>query len=191
MNNKPVASLSQNISRFRRSRSGLAALEFSFIAPVMIFLFFVVVEGSDAISAGRRVTLGANTLADLVSQAPSVSAADLNGLFQGIETIIGSSDADSTLRVVSIEFDDAQGQPAVVWSRDDDGGEPYAPGTPYTQLTDATVLDDTETVIIAEVQFAYKSNLTKVLIDNITMDRAATRWPRNASGVSFCSASCN
>lgn len=73
---------------FAQARSGIAALEFAFIAPVMIILFFGVVEGSNALSISRRVALAANTLADLTSQEAQITAAQAADLFTGVEQII-------------------------------------------------------------------------------------------------------
>ncbi|HBS32134.1 MAG TPA: hypothetical protein DEA40_10395, partial [Parvularcula sp.] len=82
--------------RFARSASGLAAVEFALIAPIMILLFFGVVEGSGALSASRKTLLASNTLADLVAQETQILKADLDDLFIGMEDVIDPRDIDVT-----------------------------------------------------------------------------------------------
>src|SRR5262249_34578778 len=60
-------------------RSGIAATEFAVIVPLMLVLFFGVVEFSTAVAIDRKVTLTARTLSDLVSQGTSASDADFTG----------------------------------------------------------------------------------------------------------------
>ena len=54
-----------------RDRSGIAATEFAVIVPLMLVMFFGVVEFSSALAVDRKVTLVARTLSDLRSQAPT------------------------------------------------------------------------------------------------------------------------
>src|ERR1700759_2149126 len=65
-------------------RSGLAAIEFAMLVPIMLVMFFGVVEFSSAIAVDRKVTLTARTLSDLTSQSPqnpSLADADLINFF--------------------------------------------------------------------------------------------------------------
>ena len=178
------------IRRFASARSGFAATEFALIAPIMVFLFFAVTEGSDALAAGRRITLAANTLADLVAQESQVTNADLNGLFTGMELIAGASDATTSFTIISVVYDEDDDRVEVGWSYDDQGTSPYAQGSAYTGLSDATLLDDASSLIVVEAELNYDSQLSKYLIDTIDMERRATRWPRRALQVEYCGASC-
>ncbi|MEO1015366.1 MAG: TadE/TadG family type IV pilus assembly protein [Pseudomonadota bacterium] len=169
---------------------GLAALEFALIAPVMVFMFFAIVEGADALTASRRMTLAANTLADLVAQEAQITTSELNGLFRGVELISGADDNDIDFTVVSVVFDPDDNRVEVAWSLDDDGGAPYAADTPYTNLPDDTLLDSASSLIVAETAYDYTSELSKVLVQSIRMERTATRWPRQVTEVRYCGPSC-
>ena len=52
-------------------RRGIAATEFAIIAPMMLIMFFGVIEFSSGIAVDRKVTFVARTETDLVSQAPA------------------------------------------------------------------------------------------------------------------------
>ncbi len=54
-----------------RDRSGIAATEFAVIVPIMLVMFFGVVEFSSGVAVDRKVTLVARTMSDLTSQVPS------------------------------------------------------------------------------------------------------------------------
>jgi Flp pilus assembly protein TadG len=178
------------IRRFCQDCRGLAALEFALIAPVMVLIFFGVVEGSDALSASRKVSLSANTLADLVAQETRVGTNDLDDLFIGMEDIISSRDIAVTFTVVSLVYNTATSKVEVDWSYDSDGTTPYAQGSEYTGLADATLLDSASSLVVGEVEYDYTSNLTKNMIKSIKMERGATRWPRRSSGVALCGTVC-
>jgi Flp pilus assembly protein TadG len=54
--------------RSRRDTRGVAAIEFAFIAPIMVFMFIGAVELSQAIIVDRRITQASSSIADLVAR---------------------------------------------------------------------------------------------------------------------------
>jgi len=78
---KPMQNISLRIRhllvRLIADRSGLAAVEFAIVIPLMMALFFGTVEFSNGVAIDRKVTLVARTLSDLVSQSTSVTNTDL------------------------------------------------------------------------------------------------------------------
>ena len=64
-----TSSMPRAIRRFGRDRRGVSAVEFAFIAPVMIGLYLGCVEISDGVGADRKVSLTAAALANLTAQA--------------------------------------------------------------------------------------------------------------------------
>ena len=169
---------------YARARAGLAAVEFALILPVLMLLFFGVVESSDALAKSRKVALAANTLADLAAQEGDLLTSAADDLFDGIEQIIGEDGGSATIRLVSVVDDD--GDIVVHWSRDNSQGEPYSPGAAYDGLPNAALLDTNASIIVAEVEFSYSSNLTHFVIPSVTFDKMATRWPRRALRVQLC-----
>ncbi len=53
---------------------GVAAVEFVFIVPIMLMMFFGLVIFASGVAVDRKVTLVARTTSDLTSQAPSSAA---------------------------------------------------------------------------------------------------------------------
>lgn len=71
----------QRLTELWRDRSGIAATEFAVIVPLMLVLFFGVVEFSTGVAVDRKVTLVARTLSDLVSQNTSVTDTQFTNFF--------------------------------------------------------------------------------------------------------------
>ncbi len=172
--------------RFAECRSGLAAVEFAFIAPIMVLLFFGVIEGSSAYSTSRKVLLSANTLADLVAQESAITRSSLEDLFVGMEDVIDGRDIAVTFRVVSVVLDPATDEVKVHWSFDSTGAAPYPAGSVYTGDIDKAVLNDAASLIVAETSYDYASPISQKVIGALTMNETATRWPRLSSKVQYC-----
>ena len=187
--NRALSSVSKTkkaVAAFIVERTGIAAMEFALIAPIMILLFFGIVEGSNALAVSRRVSLAVNTLTDLASQETQLTASQTTDLFNGVEQIVGQGNITAQIRLVSVILDPDTGDAIVHWSHDNSGAAPYAPGSTYTGLADASLLDASTSLIVGELVYAYSSPLTKVVISGVNFDKTATRWPRRAARVQFC-----
>ncbi len=74
---------------FRGHTKGVAAIEMAFIFPFMVILYIGLVDVTNLISANRRVTLAASTVADLVTQmSTTITSADMNGFFNALAPIM-------------------------------------------------------------------------------------------------------
>jgi Flp pilus assembly protein TadG len=182
----PLPTSPSALMRFARAQRGLAAVEFALIAPIMITLFFGVVESTGALSASRKTLLAANTLSDLVAQETEIAKDSLDDLFVGMEDVIDSRDIDVTFRVVSVFFDPDDKKTKVHWSYDSKGAQPYAADSVYTGPLEVTLFDDTTSLIVAEVEYEYSSPISARIMGPFTFEKAASRWPRRATRVSFC-----
>jgi Flp pilus assembly protein TadG len=99
--------------RLRRSAAelskdcrGVAATEFVMIVPLMLAMFFGVVELSSGVAVDRKVTLVARTLSDLTSQSISVTDTDLSNFFAasvGILTPYSATPTQSTITELYID----------------------------------------------------------------------------------------
>ncbi|MEX6633144.1 TadE/TadG family type IV pilus assembly protein [Hyphococcus lacteus] len=177
--------LKANGQAFTACRSGIAAIEFALVGPVLLVLLFGVIEGSDALSRSRQVSLAVNTLADLVSQENELLISDAEDLFDGIEQIAAPNGGVVSIKLVSV-IKDSRGNNVVHWSRDNAGNIPYIPGTPYTKLSTSTLIDEGASVIIGEVDYKYTSKLSRLVMPSIKFHRTATRWPRRSVRVQLC-----
>lgn len=94
---------------FLRDRSGIGAVEFAFILPLMLVMFFGTVEFSQGVAVNRKVTIMARTLSDLTSQNASVTSAQVNNFFAASTAIMTpypvstSSPVNSTISELYID----------------------------------------------------------------------------------------
>src|SRR2546428_6519533 len=84
----PMQKMSLRVRGLLNDRSGLAAVEFAFVFPMMVVMYFGVVELSSAIAVDRKATQVARTLSDLTSQSVSVADADLINFGQAAKAIM-------------------------------------------------------------------------------------------------------
>jgi Flp pilus assembly protein TadG len=105
---------------------GIAATEFAVIVPIMLVLFFGVVEFSSGVAIDRKVTLIARTLSDLTSQTPPLTQqatsatildSDLQNIFTaGIATMYPYPPALVKATISEIYVDTNQ-RATIQWSR--------------------------------------------------------------------------
>jgi Flp pilus assembly protein TadG len=111
--------------RMRRSvvemlgdRSGNAAIEFAVIVPLMLTMFFGVVELSNGVAADRKVTLVARTLSDLISRTPNATSdSDLQNIFAASSAILSPYSVTPIQPTVSEIYVDASKVAKIQWSK--------------------------------------------------------------------------
>src|SRR5437773_8643944 len=84
----PMQKMSLRVRGLLNDRSGLAAVEFAFVFPMMVVMYFGVVELSSAIAVDRKATQVVRTLSDLTSQMATVTDADLISFGQTAKAIM-------------------------------------------------------------------------------------------------------
>lgn len=175
--------------RFLINASGMAATEFALILPMTMLLFFGMLEGSNLMLAGRRLTHASNTLADLVAQQPQITHAELADVMIGVRRELEPSDTSSlSMRVVSVIRDPDDSSKAIVhWSRDHDGATPYSPGSEYTKLESVNSVNSVASLVVVEFSYVYDSGLTSKVFDRpYRFERLTRRWPRVSPRVQLC-----
>lgn len=95
-----------------------AATEFMLIVPIMLVMFFGMVEFSSGVAVDRKVTLIARTLSDLTSQSLSVADTDLTNFFTASNAIMTPYPPTPTVSTLSeLYVDPATLRARVEWSR--------------------------------------------------------------------------
>jgi len=140
---------------FFRSESGVAAIEFAFILPVMVIMFLGVVEVSNYVMAARRVANVASTAADLVAQDTFVSDDEMGDIMGALDVLIAPMNAENaTIRITSVVAD-AQGVPKVDWS-EARHTTPRAVGSTVSYSDIPTgLISANQSVIMTEIFFGY------------------------------------
>jgi len=110
--------------RLLTDRSGLAAVEFAIMIPLMMALFFGTVEFSNGVAIDRKVTLVARTLSDLTSQSTSATNTDFTNFTITAKAIMTPYSSTPLISTVSELYIDPTSLAArVQWSK---GSSPRA-----------------------------------------------------------------
>lgn len=189
---------SRQINKFRKSENGIAALEFALIVPIMIMIFLAIVELSDTLVADRKVNVAANMLSDLVSQEQYLTYDELDGIFYSVAEVMRPYGIDNAkMWVASIKID-ANDKPIIQWSIDRDLNEKFVRGTVFNAISNkklklrgsTSIITQDQTVIVAYIEYDFIPSLSNALINKMTFQRHAARWPRRAlstlDGIIYC-----
>ncbi|MBX9645510.1 MAG: pilus assembly protein [Xanthobacteraceae bacterium] len=167
-------------------RSGLAAIEFAMIVPLMLLLFFGTDEFSSAVAVNRKVTLMARTVSDLTSQNISVTDAQLTNFFNASKAIMTPYPSTPVKATVSeLYIDPATKVARVQWSK---GAEPRGLGT---SVTIPTALQVGGTYLIySEVNYAFVPTIGYVMKSSITLKDFTFTRPRQSLCVMYATTVC-
>lgn len=178
------------LKRLLQDRRGVSAIEFALIAPVMINIYFGLIEFSQGYMAERRAGHVASMVADLVAQSGGTNVKDLEGVFQIGDMIMRPfSSAPLSIRVSSVTVD-ARGVATVEWSRaksakDPNGGDimpARKPGDPITDLP-PDLITDGQTVILGETNYGYVSAFGQMIPGGIAFQRNYYLRPRTTERI--------
>jgi Flp pilus assembly protein TadG len=112
-------SIGATAKRLACSRQGVAAVEFAFIAPVLLALYFVTLEVSHAIETNKKVGRAASMIADLITQQSCVTSTSLDAIMQiGEATLQPYDRSQLAVHVTGIQISDEDTpKVTVAWSR--------------------------------------------------------------------------
>jgi Flp pilus assembly protein TadG len=170
------------LRRAGSDQRGVAAVEFALIAPVAILLYCGFAELTMAMMAERRAAHAASVVGDLVAQTTQVSSAtDMVDIFKVGDAIMRPFPAGLKLRVTSVVAD-AQAVPQAKWSE--------VHGMTAVPLGNVTgfppgLLAANESVIQADVQYAYTSPLKMVLPNAMNFKGTYYLKPRRSPSVTL------
>jgi Flp pilus assembly protein TadG len=172
----------RSIRNFGRDRTGVSAVEFALLAPVLIALYLGMADLCQGFMAQRRVEHIASAIADLTSQATTVSAADLTDEFKVGGLVMAPFSSTGLQQRVSSINSDATGKTTILWSV---GSGMTAFTTGSTTVVPANVVAASQTVIRADVSYVYTSPVDYILTTPITFTQTYYLRPRVSDSVAY------
>jgi Flp pilus assembly protein TadG len=168
------------LRRFLRDKRGVSAIEFAFAAPVMITLYFGIVEISDRLMADRKATTLASTAADLVAQDDEITDSEMADVLNAtVSVLLPMNPANATVRITSIVAD-VDGETTVAWS-DALNTSAHSPGATI-EVPDGLVSPG-GSVIFAETSFTHTSTTGIVIQDSRTVTDQFYLRPRRSETI--------
>ena len=180
------------LKRYKAAKGGVAAIEFVFVAPIMIGMYFGLAEISTAISQDRQISHSANVAGDLTTQVATVNANQMSEIMTAAIKIMGVP----TSKLGSIQMEIAS------FTRDaSDNLVELGTATlngPYPENYDATglndlILSEASGVVVARVSYEYQPlglafQNFRSFNGNFTMSETFLLKPRTSANVNFLNA---
>ncbi len=141
------------IRRWCGDERGVSAIEFAMLAPVLILFYMGMTEFCQGFMAQKRMGHVSAMVADLIAQEETVTPATVDDIFD-IGGLIMKPFPTATLHQRVSSVSRASGSATVDWSRGD-GMTSRAVGS--TMTLPADLVEDGESVIVAEVTYDYDS----------------------------------
>lgn len=151
-----LAALRSLTRRIRREQRGIAAIEFTIIAPVMMLLYFGLVQVTEGVMIHRKISQLTHTLADLTSQVTTVNDTGISNIFDAASTVMLPFTVDKPQMTISSIVINSSGVAKVCWS-DAKNATPLAAGSTVTLPTALKVAGTS--LIMATTSYDYKPDL--------------------------------
>ena len=198
-NSRPWLRLWRTAVRLSADCRGVAATEFVMIVPLMLTMFFGMVEFSSGVAVDRKVTLVARTLSDLTSQSTTVADSDLNNFFAASVGIFAPYSASPTQATLTeLYVDPTTHKARVQWSKASSfdasgnvvlGTSTHSPGDIIT-IPAALNVDGTY-LIWSEVSYKYVPAVGYVMAKaGITLSDQTYTRPRQSACVMYNTTAC-
>lgn len=141
------------IRRWAGDQRGVSAIEFAMLAPVLILFYMGMTEFCQGFMAQKRMGHVSAMVADLIAQEETVTPATIDDIFD-IGGLIMKPFPTATLHQRVSSVSRSSGSATVDWSR---GGGMAARAVGSTMTLPPDLIEDGESVIVAEVTYDYDS----------------------------------
>jgi Flp pilus assembly protein TadG len=173
-------------------RRGVAAIEFALIVPLLLSMYFVTMEVSQAIESNKKVSRVGSMVADLVTQQQTITKSELEAILTIGESLLQPYNrSQPTITITAIEItDETTPKVKVFWSRKLAAGA-YSAGAAKGSITTVPAALNTRGSFLVRVDSAlgYKPVVTwaaadkpalglTAAFDNISMSETYYLRPR-------------
>ncbi|MGI3901605.1 MAG: TadE/TadG family type IV pilus assembly protein [Janthinobacterium lividum] len=166
---------------FRQDAGGAIAVEFAFIAPVMLLLLFGAVSAMKLARVNIKLWNAGQSIADLVSQQTTLTTSSMTDFCNGGTLALAPVTGALAVSVASVTTS-ATGTTAVDWldatcgSSGMTSAAALSLGTPY-------VPNPKDSVIVVQVSYAYAFPASYLLPKSVTLTRRTYSRPRAGTSV--------
>lgn len=175
--------MSAPLRRFAADQSGVSAVEFAILLPLMLTMYLGGVEVSQAVSADRKTTLVSHTVGDLVAQASNVTSTDVTNVLNAGGAVAYPFSASNLQVTVSSVCIDATGTRATVaWSRTQNGTA--RSGVVTSSIPSALMVASTS-LIWGEASYAYRPTVGWTITGTLNLSDKFFLRPRLSSSVTL------
>jgi Flp pilus assembly protein TadG len=176
--------LAQRLRSFRRDQSGVSAIEFAFIAPVMILFYFGMTEYTQAVIAQRKAINTASAIGDLVAQANgSITATALDDIMDIKDVLMMPFPVSGTqLKICIVSIVNNGTANKVTWRRQQNDTTCPAVNATITSVP-TELISTNESVIMSKISYTYASPVGQMIKTAPTFNKTYYLRPRRSSQI--------
>ncbi len=186
------------LSRFRQEEDGVAAIEFAFIAPLLVVFLLGTTTATQSLWAHGKVSQTGSVIGDLISQETEIDDDSFEALMNAAPVLMEPFPIGDLKVVVTAAIachDDPTNTEGsipemyVVWSRGwSDGGLAEGDAEPGDSLVDAPTnlsIEDSDYILKTVVTYTYEPTITQEAGHEIDMEEIAYHQPRDDRPISY------
>jgi Flp pilus assembly protein TadG len=176
--------LIRTLRRFRDDRGGASAVEFAFIAPVLVLLYFGLAEYTQAMIAQRRTINTASAIGDLVAQANgSTTSGNVDDIIDMKDVLMNPFPASGTqIKVCVLSIVHNGTDKKVTWRRAQNDTTCPAINAVITSVP-TELISSGESVIMSKVTYTYTSTINTLIKAPVTFTKTYYLRPRRSSAI--------
>jgi len=167
---------------FLKNEDGIAAIEFAFIAPVMLFMYFGMAEVTTAITVDRQVSHSANVAGDLTTQSERISAADMSEIMTATMLVMGIPESERENVTIEIASYARAADDSII-----ENGKAVLNGPFPTSFNagnlDTRILSSTSGVVVARVNYRYEPLKLRYMPSDFDIRETFILKPRTSANV--------
>ncbi len=173
-------------TRFLKDKAGTAAIEFAFVAPVMIITYFGLAEVSMLVATDRDISHATSVTADLSTQTTSMNGDDIEDIFNAAFAVMGltyTQASDVTIDIVSFELDGGGAVTEVGYAKLGTGfPSHYTPPVGFS----ASLLNQTSGLLVTRIEYNYSSpSGLSTYVQTPTLSETFMLKPRKSASIPF------
>ncbi|MEP3474906.1 MAG: TadE/TadG family type IV pilus assembly protein [Hyphomicrobiales bacterium] len=176
----------KKLRAFKNNAEGVAAIEFGFIAPLMVATYFGTLEVSRLYIAKNKVETVSETIADLVAQGKTTTKSELADIFAiGGKALTLQENLEYNVVVTAVEtLPNNSGDPVsrVLWSESKKGTNELTKDSIVNDLPDG-LARNYETIIMTELYYDHTAIFEYFLKGPKSFDRRFYSKPRYTTSI--------
>ncbi|WP_428377984.1 TadE/TadG family type IV pilus assembly protein [Lichenicoccus sp.] len=169
-------------ARLADDRRGVAALELALVAPLMLIMFFGVVEVTQLIRVSNKLDFASQAIENIVAGQNPATVVSVTNAYQGGELVMAPFVGTTNLAVTvaSVIFD-ASGNASLAWQITEGGASAMSVATACGLAKGLGLGSDS--VILVQASYSYSAITHYILPSSYALSHVAYGRPRNISTI--------
>lgn len=179
---KPLKVIKKTLARFEQDRSGVAAVEFALIAPIMIMMYFGIAEVSHAIAIDRKVSHATNVAGDLATQVTELQTDDVKEVLVATLKVLAISDSQNVnIELASYDLDPSNNPRLLGRVNLNSGSQPFKPFDPAA--LDGRILSQDSGIVVARIAYDFEPLQLRFFDSNVNLRETFMFKPRQSEKI--------